>query len=434
MPSKHSIGFYSFLFIYILGIFSLGNWINRDQSSLLLLAYISAFLSYLFILQHQEHEKVLFVVGILVRLLLLLHLPVLSDDLYRFIWDGTLLKNGVNPYEALPSYHLDQSIPGISSGLFELLNSPNYYTVYPPLNQFIFWMSATIGDENWLLNANAIRLLLIGADISAYFLLKAILNHQGKPRTAALLYFLNPLVVIEFTGNLHFEGLVVAGVLLGIYGLQKKRYGLSATGIGLAIGTKLLPLIFLPFLFFSGLRNKTWWVPILAGCIALLTLIPMLTPAFINGMQESLSLYFQSFEFNASIYFLARAVGYWIYGYNAIGTIGPFLSLISLITILLLSIIAAKKKWKAGTVFLFILTTYLLFTTTVHPWYILPLVAYGIISSYKFPIVWSFFIFLTYLGYSKTGFELPYFIVVIEYGCVIFTFILEVIFRSNKKI
>ena len=430
MPSQHKTGYYTFLFVYILAIFSIGNWIERHQTLPLLLAYSSAFLGYVFLLLKHDTSRLLFSAGVVVRILLFLSLPSLSDDLYRFIWDGTLLKNGIHPFNELPGFYLNQNLPGLTQELYNQLNSPNYFTIYPPLNQFIFWLSAVIGNGDWLVSANVIRLILYAADIGSFFLLKRLLCHYGKSEKLAFWYFLNPLVILEGVGNLHFEVIVVFFLLAGIFCFEKSKRWLSATGFGLAIGTKLLPLIFLPFLFLKGITQKKWLISIIAGIIGLLTLIPMLNESFLNGMKESLDLYFRSFEFNASIYFIARQIGYWIYGYNNIALIGPLLSVVSMLSILTISFIGFKKDWPLPKTFIFILTCYLLLATTVHPWYIIPMIALGALSGFWYPIVWSGLIFLTYVGYTKNGFELPMYIVGVEYVVLLFTMSLELRLRK----
>ncbi|MEQ9006564.1 MAG: hypothetical protein RLP12_01680 [Ekhidna sp.] len=431
MPRQHNTGYYTFLAIFLLTIFSIGNWIERHHTLPLLLAYSSAFLGYIFLQLKNENSNLLLGTGILIRVLLFLSLPSLSDDLYRFIWDGTLLKNGIHPFSELPGYYLNQNIPGLDQELFNKLNSQNYFTIYPPLNQFIFWLSITVTDSDWLVSANIIRLFLFAADFGSFYFLKKLLIHYKKPQKLAFWYWLNPLIILEFTGNLHFEGLVIFFLLAGIYFYEKNKNWLSATGLGLAIGTKLLPLIYLPFLFLKGLSEKKWIISIMAGIMGLATLLPLLNETFIQAMSQSLDLYFRSFEFNASIYINAREVGYCIYGYNKIALIGPTLSIISFLSILSISAIAYFKKWSIPKSFLFVLTVYLLFATTVHPWYILPLIAFGLLSGYWYPIVWSFLIFLTYDGYTKNGFELPMYIVVVEYLVVMIVILLELRFHSN---
>lgn len=424
MLSKYRIGYYTFLLIFLVSLFSIGFWIERYQSTVLMAAYFSAFLSYIFLLQERNSPNLLLIVGIIARILFLTALPTLSDDVYRFIWDGLLLKNGIHPFSQLPSYYLDQSIAGVDINLFNQLNSPEYFTIYPPLNQFVFWASVQVSSD-WLISVNMIRILLIASDIGSVLLLKKLLAHYKKPTHLAFWYFLNPLIILEFTGNIHFEGLVIFFLLVAIYCYENSHYLKSSVALGLSIGTKLLPLIFLPYFFIKDLKHKYWWMAIAAGTIGFLTMLPLWNDHFVNGMQTSLNLYFRRFEFNASLYYLAREIGWWIYGFNNIRLIGPLMSIFSVITILGISIFACFKNWSLPKSLLFILSSYLLFATTVHPWYILPLVGIGILSGYWYPIVWTFMIFLTYLGYSKSGFELPVWIIVIEYLIVIFTFFLE---------
>ncbi|MEQ9468525.1 MAG: glycosyltransferase 87 family protein [Ekhidna sp.] len=428
MPNlnQSKTGYYTFLAIFVLAIFSMGNWFERYQSLPLILAYGSSFAAYFFIVYKSENTQTLLTTGILVRVLLFLSLPILSDDLYRFIWDGTLLKNGIHPFAELPGFYLDKNIDGIDQQLYERLNSPNYFTIYPPLNQFIFWVSVRVGDGDWLVTANVIRLILLVADLGSLFMLQKLLIHYGKSANLAFWYFLNPLVILEFVGNLHFEGLVIFFLLAGIYGYEKNRNWLSASVFGLAIGTKLLPLIYLPYLFLKGLKERRWFISILAGIIGLLTFLPMLNIQFISGITGSLDLYFRSFEFNASIYFIAREIGFWIYGYNNIALIGPLLSILSFLSIIAISILGWVRKWSLPKSLLSILTVYLLFATTVHPWYILPLVAFGLLSGFWYPIVWSLLIFLTYIGYTQSGFELPAYILVIEYAIVLMILSVEI--------
>lgn len=430
MLNQYRIGYYTFLLIFLVSLFSIGYWIERYQSTLLMAAFSSAFLAYVFLLQERNSPNLLLVVGIIARIVLLTSLPSLSDDVYRFIWDGLLLKNGIHPFSELPSFYLDQSIAGIDSNLFNQLNSPEYFTIYPPLNQFVFWVSVHVSTD-WLVSANMMRIVLIAADIGSFLILQKLLNYYHRPTHLAFWYFLNPLIILEFAGNIHFEGLVIFFLLVSIYCYENSRNLKSAVALGLAIGSKLLPLIFLPYFFIKGIKHKNWWIAIAAGTIGLLTMLPLWNDHFLNGMQTSLNLYFRRFEFNASLYYIAREIGWWIYGFNNIRLIGPLMSIFSMIAIFSISILGYLKNWSIPKSLLFILSSYLLFATTVHPWYILPLVGLGILAGYWYPVVWTFVIFLTYLGYSKSGFELPIWIIVIEYLIVIFTFLLDQ-YRKNS--
>lgn len=426
MPKIPKKGKYVFIAIYLASISFLSFAVDRSETFVLLTTYTTAFVAFLFLLQIREQNTLLTIIGITARFLLFFSLPVLSDDLYRFIWDGILTSNQLNPYAELPSFYLTNPVEGLSNQLFKLLNSPNYFSVYPPLNQAFFWIAVEIGNPNWLFEANVLRVILLFSDVAAFLFLKRLLSLYRRPEFLAYAYFLNPLVVLEFTGNLHFEGLIICLLLAGIYFYETHKKWFSATAFGLAIATKLLPLIFLPFLFLKGLKNKKWQVPIISGLIGMATFLPLLSSDFVEGMAESLELYFHTFEFNASIYFLLREIGFWLTGYNQIGTIGTYLALATFLIVLFISFLGVKNKWSIPTVFLFALSSYLLLATTVHPWYVLPLLAFGLLSGYWYPMLWSYLIFFTYAGYGQDGFELPTLIIVVEYVLVILMAVTEI--------
>ena len=117
MRKKHPTGYYTFVLINLIALFAIGNWFERYQTVPLLLSFFSAFLAYLFILQEEESSRSLFVIGVLARLSLFVSMPSLSDDIYRFIWDGTLLKNGIHPFNELPGFYLDKEVSGLTTSL-----------------------------------------------------------------------------------------------------------------------------------------------------------------------------------------------------------------------------------------------------------------------------------------------------------------------------
>lgn len=395
--------------------------IDRTESGWLVLSFLTAFLAYLLV-WNSPHLKWLMIVGLLARVGLFFTMPMLSDDVYRFLWDGFLLQNGLHPFAELPGFYLDQGLPGLSQELYDSLNSQRYFTVYPPINQVIFWLAVSV-SENWLVATGVIRLFLLGADLLAFSFLRKLLVLTGRNSNLAFLYFLNPLVIWEGVGNLHFEVMVVAFIIIGLYYFQRKRLSLAGSGLGLAIGVKLLPLIYLPYFFFAEVRNKRMWFSSFAVIVALVTLIPMLSSDFLTGLKSSLSLYVTNFEFNGSLFTVARELSIWLTGYNKIKIIGPIFGAISAVGILLISRHGAKHNWKVERVLLFTLCIYLALATTVHPWYILPLILFGILSGYAFPIVWSLMIFVTYIGYSSTGYSLHSGWLLVEYGVVFLSFI-----------
>ncbi|MEQ8472652.1 MAG: glycosyltransferase 87 family protein [Marinoscillum sp.] len=434
MEPQDKTAVYTSIFIFFAGISAVGMLIPRYDTLPLGIAYFTAFTGYFWVCKFPPSFKSILAIGVLVRVLLFVGLPALSDDFYRFLWDGNLLDSGVSPFAQLPSEIAKSGDypAGTSSALFDQLNSKDYFTIYPPINQFVFWLSVTLTDS-WLTSANIIRSFLLIADIGAFVLLRKIFINSGKNTQLSNWYFLNPLVILEGVGNLHFEVLVIFFLLGGIYFFQQSKTFKSGISLGLAIGTKLLPLIFLPAFLFSTSIKKGFWVCLIAFVLAIISFIPMIDESLVNGMTSSLGLYFQKFEFNGSIYFLIREVGFIAKGYNIIGTLGPALSIITLVGVLAIAILGKIKQWPVYEVMLWSLTIYLFLATTVHPWYILPLIALGLLSGFIYPIVWSLMVFVSYFGYTNTGFELSPIWIVLEYIVVIITLGIELYKKSDAQ-
>lgn len=432
MQPRSKTAEFTSLFILAAGVSSIGLIIPRYESGTLFLAYSSAFMGYYWACRFPPTRGVSLTFGVALRLLLFFGLPSLSDDLYRFIWDGHLLHNGISPFAELPS-HYNQSghyPPGLGKALFDRLNSPEYFSVYPPLNQAIFWIAATVGGSNWLVSAGVIRAILLLADIGGFVYLRKLLIIKNKNPNLANWYFLNPLVMLEGVGNLHFEVLVIFFLVLGLYYWHQQKSISSGITFGLAIATKLLPLIYLPALLLKSNGRKGITLCATAVGVALASFLPLLSQTFISGMGHGLGLYFQKFEFNASIYYLLREIGFWMVGYNIIGSLVPWLSFITLTAIFGFCFIGWKHGWPLSLLMLLSLTIYLLLTTTVHPWYILPLIIFGILSGYSYPIVWSLMVFVTYFGYSKDGFELSLVWIVLEYVVVLISLTIDIYRKS----
>ena len=397
-------------------------FLERTQTLHISIVYTALFGLYLWTINNRWEVKdvqLLLYAAIAFRVLLLASFPNLSDDIYRFVWDGRLIHAGINPFAHLPSYYIENgiSINGLSPELYSKLNSPNYFTIYPPFAQFVFWLSAAPTDSV-LLSAAIIRVLIIAAEVGTIFIGLKLLKKWKLPERNILIYALNPLVILELTGNLHFEAFMIFFLVGGIYLMFQSKIIHSAGFLALSIAAKLLPLMLLPALLKKLKVKKALVLYALLGLFIAVLFMPLLNAEFINGMRNSIGLYFQKFEFNGSIYYLVREYGYWDRGYNIIETAGKDLALYSLIGILAISFLYPKKL-SVTYPWLLILTFYLLMSTTVHPWYITTLVMLSIFTKYRYAILWSFLIFFTYSGYMVNGFQEQLWITVVEYVAVI---------------
>lgn len=426
-------GIVPIVFLLCIGLISYA--FQRHQSSFILPLYFLSFISYWYLIKRKElfTFKSLILLGVLARVMLLPSTPVLSDDVYRFIWDGRLLAEGINPFAQVPSFYINNptlEVSGLTNELYQLLNSPNNHTIYPPVVQFIFWLSAIIFPDSIYNSIVFIRAFHFLAEFGVLYFSILLLKQLKLPARNIFLYFLNPLVILELTGNIHAEGIMLFFLLGGIFLYHKDKLLLAGVFLALAVATKLIPLIFLPYLLLTTPIRKS--VPLFStlGITTLLLFLPLLDIAFITGMQSSVSLYFQKFEFNASIYYIVREIGYWVKGYNIIETAGKALAICSFVSIMSISVIAARKRWNMMSTLAMILLSYLLFTNILHPWYVIGLMGITIFTNMRFAILWTGVVFATYAGYTLTGFKENIWVVFFEYALVFGVFIYEFI---NKK-
>jgi alpha-1,6-mannosyltransferase len=399
---------------------------TRSETATLLGLWGALFVLYRFAFRFQPEVqfKLLLGASIAFRLIGFTGLPTLSDDIYRFIWDGRLLAQGYNPFLYLPSELLSGDIgarAGLTEVLFQKLNSPDYYTVYPPLLQGWFGVSARLGGMSELATAFWLRLPVFLGELGSLWLLYRLLSLMGKnentTKRGVLLYALNPLVIVELTANIHYEGLTIFLLLAGLYFYKKHKEIPSATFLGFAAGVKLLPLIFIPALLNKGNWKESLQYGLIAGIVFLLPFLFFVNPVIVENLSTSLDLYFRRFEFNGSLYYLLREMGTRLWGYNPIATAGPFLALVSVSLILFISW-SKHLKLSLSERWLWVLTTYLLCATTVHPWYVIPLIALSVLSGFGFPRVWSVMLLLTYVAYGQGQFQENLWLVGLEY-CVV---------------
>lgn len=387
--------------------------------------------------------------AILLRLVFLPVIPNLSQDFYRFIWDGRMLIQGINPYLSTPESHiLAQSFDIVtqSQELYQGMGALNgsHYTNYPPINQLLFAIAGLFAGKSIIGSAIVFRVFMLLADIGIIFLGKRLLQKLGLPIHHIFWYALNPFIIIEMTGNLHFEPVMLFFVVGSLYALVTQRWIWSAVLLACSVSVKLIPLLFLPLFlqfFLSNAGQLKWFhlrenakrIPrllsyyVIVLVTVLLSFLPFLTGAFAENFGASIALWFQNFEFNASVYYIIRWIGFQTIGWNIIADVGKILPLIVIGALLLLTFF--RKNGKAQqliTVMLLGISFYFLLSTTVHPWYAATPLLLCVFTRYRFPVVWSFTIMLSYSAYGVDGFQENLWLIAVEYSVVIGFFVWEV--------
>jgi alpha-1,6-mannosyltransferase len=361
-------------------------------------------------------------IAMLLRISLMFMTPNLTDDYFRFIWDGLLFTHGYNPYLVIPSefIHSSHAIASITGSLYAGLNSADYYTVYPPICEFIFGLSAKIAGGSILGNIIIIRLVIFLTEFGVITLLYRLSSKLNLSPYLVAIYAFNPLVILELTGNLHLEAVMLLFLVLAIYLLVIKKRLMAGVSFGLAVGVKLVPLIFLPLLVKRlGLAKIAVFYAIVGATLAFLFL-PFYNANLIPDFFSSLRLYFQTFEFNASLYYALHWVGYQLTGYNIIATLGITLAIITFLIVITIAATEKNVTWLSlFQSMLFCLSAYFLLATTVHPWYITSLVLISLFTSYRYPILWSVLIILSYAAYRLVPYSENLWLVGVEYVIVL---------------
>jgi hypothetical protein len=425
------------MFLYAFLHFFIAFHVKRTETLALISCLSGLYLIYFyFIFQTNTSEKVYWFAVFMSKAVWCASIPMLSDDYFRFLWDGILIDNEINPFLHPPSYYVENfsEYNFIDQSLYQSLNSPQYYSVYPPICQVVFWFSASIGKTgNWFVNILIIRIFLISVEGIGLFYLSKLLKKLKQPSSWVFWYALNPLIIIEITGNLHFEGMMLGFLIIAFYLLSKGNHYQSSIFFAFSVCTKLLPLMILPFVVkYLGIRKGIKYA-LLVGLICLLLFIPFLSYEMLLNISDSLSLYFQKFEFNASIYYIFKEIGYLFSGYNMINVIGFILPIFSMAIIFFLIIRSNAENWvEVAEVSLLAWIAYLVFSTTVHPWYIAPLVFFASITGYVSPLIWSFLVFWSYHAYTDKGVSESLWVVALEY--TIFLVLLFLEFRNRMSV
>jgi hypothetical protein len=232
------------------------------------------------------------------RLLFLFRAPELSDDIYRYLWDGLTLLSGKNPYAAAPA--LLQPPTEAFAGLQQLVNHAELVTIYPPAAQLVFAAGALCGGS-----IVGIKLLLILLDLASCLLIIRLLSAFRQPAWKATLYAWQPLAVLEVGASGHIDSagifffLASLCLLIGRKSPATQNAPVSASqqsvschnnfprlvlagGVfSCAVLVKLLPLIFLPGVLLVLRRHSLPFLlgVLLAGAALLLPFLPDLTNA-----------------------------------------------------------------------------------------------------------------------------------------------------------
>lgn len=216
-------------------------------------------------------SRALFVLGLifaaLFRLSILFSPPYLSDDIYRYVWDGRVQAAGINPYRYIPA---DESLAHLrDEKIYPNINRRDYaHTMYPPVAEAAFLLITRISESvTWM------KVAMVAFEAVAVWALVQLLVSFGFARQRVLIYAWHPLVIWEFAGSGHVDALAIAFIALAL--LVHRKHGETLTGILLACATcvKLFPAVLFPALY----KHRRWKMPLAFVITILFAYLPYLS-------------------------------------------------------------------------------------------------------------------------------------------------------------
>jgi len=342
----------------------------------------------------ESRGALVFCLGLAVvwRLPLLMGPPVLSTDVYRYVWDGRLQRLGYNPYTVVPS---DPTVEHLHDQETKKLNHPALPTPYPPVAE-LFFRAATAGNES----ARAVKMALELCDVLIVMILFRWLASSGRSRSLVLAYAWNPLVALEAAGSGHVDLLGALLLLCAAWCLAERRRTLATLAWTLAIGVKFFPIVLLPIVW-RRVRPRD----LAAGAVLLLALYG---PFLVHGRLPigSLGTYLDYWRFNAPLFAAAEAVA-------------PARLGVALAVAIGIGVAARLRRFRpanAPAAWVWPIAATLLAAPAVYPWYLLWLTPFLTSAATWALAVWTMSVLIAYLD-SISG--LPRWGIAVEYGLVL---------------
>jgi hypothetical protein len=195
---------------------------------------------------------IILTVAIACRLVTLYPDPFLSTDVYRYVWDGIVQNAHISPYRYVPGDPALTFLRAPNQEIFDNINRRDYArTIYPPAAQFIFYLITFISPT--LTFMKTAMVLFEGLTMYA---LAALLKDMGYRREQTLLYAWCPILIWEIAGSGHLDSVAMAFISLALLFRYRRRPVVTGIFLGLAVLTKLYPIVLLPALMMRRRRDK----------------------------------------------------------------------------------------------------------------------------------------------------------------------------------
>ena len=379
----------------------------REEVGFTLLLLLLAFIPYMLAVHGTFRGKgrwpVLILVGVAGRLLLAVPSEGLSEDLYRYVWEGRVIAAGENPYLHAPADPALESLRDAS--IWPRVTHQDVRAAYPPVAQLSFLFGGLIDP-----GLAGVRLLMLLVDLCVWWALARLLTACRLDPRRSVIWGWSPLVMMEVAAGAHLDVLAVLGTVLALLLLVRERPLRAVVMLGLATLAKPYALVLLPF-FLIG-RNLR--LQLSQGGLFLGMLIVGYLPFSLHGAPTSgLFEFARRWEHNAAFLPTLRdgvgrardiAVGWlgsaeiFASARSVLSSLDPNLAARVLLVGALATVVflLLKGRQNPARAFVVALGASLLLSPTVHPWYLLWFLPFLSVWFSAPLLLWSATVLLSY--------------------------------------
>ncbi|MCW4033445.1 MAG: hypothetical protein NWF08_08680, partial [Candidatus Bathyarchaeota archaeon] len=388
---------------------------TSEYVRLFLLSFIVYFISIVISLKINVKRKDMkfffisvFIFSGIYRALLVFVEPTLSEDIFRYYWDGKLLVNGVNPYFFRSSAHELDWLRNTASGHHDFQNT---FTVYPPIAQLFFGFIYLISGDNFLgMKITTASIDFINGVLITVLYFKI---YNRLSLTSSIIYCWSPLLITEFSISGHVDSLTIFFLLVSFLLLHKRMFKSSTVLYALSCWTKFFPLFLFP-LIVSYLKKQGQSVKkifLWFSSVSIILLFPVFNTSGFNLINQILW-YHTHIVYNPSIFFFVKnfiwnfQIGQKMILFMRILFLGAYLAIIT-------KYFYAKKQIDFSDLMLnclYVLGLYFIFAAAVFQWYLSWIILFcALIGLNKKTLPWIIFsgaVVLAYLPQFSTKFDL----------------------------
>ena len=375
---------------------------QTDHVPRFLAAFAVAFGAYLLALHASSgfgprEVRVCVALAIAWRAALVLAPPLLSDDIYRYVWEGRIQLHGGNPYvwEDRPD---GVRWTALRDDVWERVTHKFYSALYPPAWQIAARAVVAVRDS-----VTAMKAFLVACEVGALALLAWMLKRRELPPSRMLVMAWSPLALVEIAGSGHNDAFGLLWMVVALAALESGRGVLAAVAGAIAFDAKILP----GFVAAAWARRFRWWHIALAAVVAVALFVPYASAG--SGLWHSAIRYARYWRFNETLFAALRLV----FDVDAAVTA-------STVILVVTALVVAWRRTETATAGLLVVAASLLLAANVLPWYALWLLPFLVLVDAPAALLFTGTVTLAYLVYPdwRTSGEwyLPWSVRALEYA------------------